>query len=402
MDTMKSAIILDGHIKSALIAVRSLGAAGIEVSVGSTRKTAMSMHSKYARHQFIYPSPYADEKAFVEAVELEAVRLGGKPVVYAFSDATLLALYRNRAVLDEVVTISWPSPQSMEIAFDKAATYSLARVSGVPTIHTYTPTTHDELSRVAESLTYPAVVKTRRSVTWRDGKGIFGTASFVLDAKSLHACFLDIEDRVGEAPLIQDFIHGEEYGVEMLTHEGEAYALLVHHRIHSLSPTGGASVLKETLLEGDLRQMLIEYATVLAKKLSWTGPIMVEFKVDADTREPYLMEINGRFWGSLPLAVHSGVDVPLLYFKAQEGEFPSRCIEGREGVRSTHFLGDVLHLMRVLFVRDRMRKFVYPKRIQTLRNFFMPSHAYQDVWSLSDLKPGFMEMVDMIQSRLSK
>ena len=401
---MKSVIVLDGHIKSALSAVRALGVEGFTVSVGAERTTAMGMYSRYAQHGFVYPSPYTDRDGFVAALRKEVERLGGKPVVLTFSDATFLTLYAYRESLSDVITMVYPEEMSIEIAFDKAATYSLARVSGVPTITTYTPETFEELHTIAEALTYPAVLKSRRSVTWKDGVGIFGTASFVHSAKELEQKFATQKQTLGEAPLIQVFVEGEEYGVEMLAEKGKMYAQVVHHRIRSLSPTGGASVLKEVMYEGDLKNILITYAEKLVEKLSWTGPIMVEFKVDADTREVYLMEINGRFWGSLPLSIFAGVNMPVLYTRTLLGRaVPYPPLVGREGVMSIHRLGDVAHLVRVLFGRSSMRNKLYPSRMSAIRDFLsVPKGVHHDVWSFHDIKPAVMEIIDILKTKLWK
>ncbi len=395
-----NALVLDGNLKSALTVVRSLGKKGVVVSVGSERKTGMALHSRYTSAPFTYPSPYTNETGFIKTLKREAVRLGGKPVVYALSDATYLALYKHRDDLSSCVTLVFPDSKSIEIAFDKAATYSLARVSGIPTITTHTPETREEAERLSHTLAYPCVIKTRRSVTRRDGVGVFGTATFIHTPESLVAEFLELKEKLGEAPLIQDLLLGEEYGVEMLAREGEVYARVVHHRLRSLSPTGGASVLKETLHDSPLKALLETYAETLVKKLSWSGPIMVEFKVDSDSREPHLMEINGRYWGSLPLAVACGVDMPYLYFKeVGEGEIPHSVVTGRAGVTSNHFLGGVRHLLRVLFARDAMRKFLYPPRVQAIRDFVrLPKGTVSDVWSWRDPKPALMEIIDTIHA----
>jgi predicted ATP-grasp superfamily ATP-dependent carboligase len=273
-------------------------------------------------------------------------------------------------------------------------------VSGVPTITTYTPETREEVEQLSETLKYPVVLKTRRSVTWRNGVGIFGSASFVQNAKKLQESFFALKEKLGESPLVQDLLLGEEYGVEMLAKKGKAYARVTHHRIRSLSPTGGASVLKETVLAGDLKNTLEMYAMKLVSKLAWSGPIMVEFKVDSDSREPYLMEVNGRFWGSLPLSVASGIDMPYLYYlQATGGALPKEIVEAREGVTSNHFLGGVVHLFRALFKRDPMRRFLYPRRLSALHDFFvLPPSTHSDVWSNSDPKPALMEIVDAILS----
>lgn len=391
------AIILDGGLKSALAAVRSLGRRGISLSVGSERKSGMALHSKYATTRFVYPSPYTDQDGFVRAVKAEAVRLGGKPVVYACSDATYLSLYAARESLAEYATLVFPEATAVEIAFNKAATHSLARIAGVPTITTYMLESQEEVARLAETLSYPAVVKTRRSVTWRGGKGIFGSASFVHTPGELVQKFTELKERLGEAPLIQDLIRGEEYGVEMIADRGVSRAQVVHHRMRSLSPTGGASVLKEVVTEGVLHDQMVMYAERLVKELAWSGPIMVEFKVDADSREPKLMEINGRFWGSLPLSIAAGIDMPYYYFLvATGGGFPEGVSPHHAVTR--HFLGDAKHLLRVLFSRDRMRSTHYPKRMTAIREFFkLPTGTRSDVWDWRDPKPAFMEVIDILK-----
>ena len=47
---------------------------------------------------------------------------------------------------------------------------------------------------------------------------------------------------------------------------------------------------------------------------------MVEFKVDPRDGIPKLMEVNPRFWGSLQLAIVSGVDFPYLILKMARRE----------------------------------------------------------------------------------
>ncbi|MGI9292171.1 MAG: ATP-grasp domain-containing protein, partial [Gammaproteobacteria bacterium] len=64
--------------------------------------------------------------------------------------------------------------------------------------------------------------------------------------------------------------------------------------------------------ESTLNQPLIEQAEKLLKALQWNGPAMVEFRHDERDGRYRLMEINARFWGTLELAIKSGVDFPWL------------------------------------------------------------------------------------------
>lgn len=404
MGSMQSVIVLDGELKSALAIVRSLGKRNITVSVGAEREAGMALHSRFAEWSFTYPSPYVAVSAFIHEVEAEAKRLGDKPVIFACSDATFLALYDARERLKESCTLVFPDERAMEIAFDKAITYSLARVSGIPTIPTFMPMSQDELTRVGEKLTYPAVVKPRKSATPYNGARHFGSAHFVHTREELAQVFESLRARLGEAPMIQERMIGEEYGVETIAHDGNPYAFVTHHRIRSLSPTGGASVVKETVEKGALRDMLEMYTRKLIYELRWKGPIMVEFKVDSDTKTPKLMEVNGRFWGSLPLSVAAGVDMPYYYYHlATKEAFPPEQVSGREGVVTRHFLGDVKNLFMVLFASDKMRSYSYPKRLDALRDFFnTPKGTHGDVFSLQDPKPAIMECINVCQKLRKK
>lgn len=393
-----SAIVLDGHLKSALAVVRSLGRKGVTVSVGAERGTAMALNSRYTQHRFIYSSPYAEQSACLENIKREAERLGGRPVIYAMSDVTWSLLFTHRKELENIVTILYPNQKSVDIAFDKAATYSQTRVCGVPAVPTHTPDSREEVAKRAHDITYPAVIKPRRSVTWNEGKWVFGTATFVHTEEELLERYTVLREKTGEAPLIQPYVRGEEYGVEMLVESGECYAMVTHHRLRSLSPTGGASVLKTTLESGELKDELERYAQKMARELLWEGPMMIEFKVDSDSRTPLLMEINGRFWGSLPLAVAAGVDMPYLYYQyLAEGQKPDACVRGQGGVTTNHLMGSAAHLLRVFIGRDRMRRIAYPSRLRAIKEFlFLPRGTKSDVWSWDDPLPAWMEFVDIL------
>lgn len=401
---MQSAIVLDGDLKSALAIVRSLGERGVPLAVGGERETGMALHSRYTDKSFTYPSPYTDREGFIAEIERQARSLNDKPVIFTCSDVTFLVLYAARERLASVLTLIFPDPRAIEIAFDKAATYSLARAIGIPTITTHLPVTPLEAERVARSLRYPAVVKPRKSVSGVGGTGYFGTARFVHSKGELLEVFETLRTQNGESPIVQERMSGEEYGVETIALHGSPTTFVVHHRMRSLSPTGGASVLKETCERGGLYDMLVTYAERMIHELRWEGPIMVEFKVDSDTKTPYLMEVNGRFWGSLPLSVASGVPFPwYAYEQATTGVITKPYTEAENAVVTRHFWGDVQHLIRVFFSRDLMRPHLYPKRLRALSEFFhTPKGTRGDVWLLKDPKPALMEPLDIWRRRKGK
>src|SRR4030095_221723 len=100
-------------------------------------------------------------------------------------------------------------------------------------------------------------------------------------------------------------VRGGGVGVEMLVDRGEVVLSFAHERIHELPLTGGGSTYRRAIAMPDA---LLEDSQKLMRALGWHGVAMVEYR--AHNGDHWLMEINGRFWGSLPLAAYAGVDFP--------------------------------------------------------------------------------------------
>ena len=96
----------------------------------------------------------------------------------------------------------------------------------------------------------------------------------------------------------------------------------------------------------------MQQAERLLKRVGWRGVAMVEFKVDRESGTPYLMEVNGRFWGSLQLAIDAGVDFPRLLLEVARGVDTGEPPPYRVGVRLRWGLGDVDHLLARLQKSD--------------------------------------------------
>jgi predicted ATP-grasp superfamily ATP-dependent carboligase len=82
----------------------------------------------------------------------------------------------------------------------------------------------------------------------------------------------------------------------------------MHRRLRETPPSGGPSSCAVSIFENDLKSAGIK----LLDHLQWHGVAMAEFKRDAKSSQLYLLEINPKFWGSLDLALDSGVDFPAL------------------------------------------------------------------------------------------
>ena len=148
----------------------------------------------------------------------------------------------------------------------------------------------------------------------------------------------------GERLLLQSYIDGVGYGVSVLYNHGEMRAHFIHRRLREYPLTGGPSTYRESVHHDGL----FAVTKKLMDELKWHGVAMVEYKIEKETGNPYLMEINPRFWGSLPLALSAGVDFPyLLYQVATEGDCP-RSTQYKDGIRSRWLLGDLRGILKMI------------------------------------------------------
>jgi predicted ATP-grasp superfamily ATP-dependent carboligase len=178
---------------------------------------------------------------------------------------------------------------------------------------------------------------------------------------------------------------------------GELVAAFAHRRLREKPPAGGVSVYSESI---PVDPQLLERGVRLLHDFAWQGVAMLEFKIDRRTGRPYLMEINGRLWGSLQLAIDAGVDFPALLVACALGQRPARPAY-QAGGRNRWWWGDVDHLL----ARFRSSESELglppgaPSRWQAARDFLRLWRAgdRNEVLRLSDPWPFVRETVDWLR-----
>jgi predicted ATP-grasp superfamily ATP-dependent carboligase len=195
--------------------------------------------------------------------------------------------------------------------------------------------------------------------------------------------------------LIQRRVIGEGQGLFVLMQEGTPLGMFAHRRLRERPPSGGVSVLRESIA---LPKAMVEATLKLLQRVKWHGVAMVEFKVDAATQRPLLMEINGRFWGSLQLAVDAGVNFPLHLLNMAMGVCETIPENGyRVGVKSRWLLGDLDQLVMRIRKSDRALNLPpgAPSRLQALMSFcrFFERNTFYEVERIDDLGPSRFEVM---------
>jgi len=190
---------------------------------------------------------------------------------------------------------------------------------------------------------------------------------------------------------------GPGTGVFLLCDRGRLLTAFAHRRLREKPPSGGVSVLSESV---PLDRYLRDEAMSLLGPLGWHGVAMVEYKQDSRTGRHMLMEVNGRFWGSLQLAVDAGIDFPYLCYQLAIGQPVALPSAYRVGVKSRWLLGDLDHLLIRLRGRRRELSTAEPSRLRALIEFLRrPTRGSQDVFRRDDPRPMFHELRQYVRTQ---
>ena len=396
-------LVTDGEQRSALAVVRSLGRAGYTVAVCSAQTRPLAAASRHCRAVYSVPDPAIDSDAFTKAVE-RIVDLEGADLVIPMTDASaplLLELHERRPD----VAIPFPDLRTYEGISNKSLLMQVATELGVPVPRQVVLTDPSEasgrtLTDVAQGqLAWPLILKPARSAVLTRGViQRFGVRT-VLGRDSLS---VEIAGYPPEAYpiLMQERIVGPGLAAFMLgDSEGRTLASFAHKRLREKPPPGGVSVYRESVrMRDDVR----EYAERIMARYRWSGAVMLEFEEDASTGTPYLMEANGRFWGSLQLAIDAGVDFPRLLVECALGAENEPVNTYRTGVRSRWLWGDFDHLLWILRAPATDRSFhpSLPGRLGAIGRFLLPWRPGDryEVLRWDDSRPFLRESVQWIRS----
>lgn len=390
-------LVLDGNENQAVACARSLARAGHQVSVGADTTWSKAGWSRSSRSTFIYPAPRHDAHAFAARVAEESAREPGT-LVLPMTERTTLPLSARRDLLFAAgARIVLPSHEAVLRAFDKRETVRLAESLGIAVPRTVFICDRDEARRAAETLTYPVVLKAGSSEEFSSGKvRTTGAPLYARDAREFAAAYDEMSRRAG-CVLAQEYVEGEGAGYFALMREGNLRCEFAHRRVRDVRPTGSGSAVRVSV-RPDAR--IREAALAMLEALDWHGVAMVEFRIRPDG-EPVFMEVNGRFWTSLALAVYAGADFPArLAEMAERGDVERRGAY-RTGVRCRWLVGDFRHLIEVWRGAPAGFPGKYPGRLRAASDFLLPvAGTYHDNFTPADPMPEFGDWIDFLLRRV--
>ena len=296
----------EGQSRSSLAATRALGIAGYSVTVTATGDgPSLAGMSRYCDRLVRVPS--FDGEGYAGAVRSE---LDSKPYLFALpaSDGAMIALGDPAARL-----------------VDKAQLAALARDAGLQVV----PTTAFDDGRdllAADDTTFPIVIKPREKIGLDGG---IDEATRVDGGKALAALAPSITRPI----VVQPFVDAPLRAIAGVFWQG-GFVAIVHQRTSRTWPlecgvsSAATTVEPDVHKEESLRTLLNGY----------DGIFQAQFLGD------YLIDLNPRVYGSMPLAVASGVNLPGILGDCILGHAPD-LVRAHPGVRYRWVEGDVRNLL---------------------------------------------------------
>lgn len=297
-------LVLGDNDRAGLTTVRSLGRIGLAVHLVAFEPRSITRRSCYVHRAYDLGQPLAEPERFAERV-LDLVRRRRFDLAVPTSDKALLPLMPRREELETHTRFAAPDQTGFEATYFKHITVAIARRLAIPVPQTQVLRGPHELHQLRPQ-SFPLVLKPTCGVRLGASK-----KNEVRMVRSESELVQRLPGMLARCPvLVQEFCPGHGVGLNVLANRGEVIAAFQHRRVHE-PLDGGASSYRVSV---PLSIELLDAARRFCRELAWTGPAMLEFKQDPATGSTILMEVNGRLWGSLALAVQAGVDFPRLLY----------------------------------------------------------------------------------------
>lgn len=396
----KEAIILLGtDTPIGLAVIRDLGHHGyFTIGIGRKEK-ALASFSRHCHHHVVRR---ADDAGIIAQIK-ELAETYRASCLLAIGESDLLMLNRHREELETVIRLLTPTPDRLEQVLDKSTCQDHARALGIRVPETRLFSSLAEAREGAAGLSYPVVLKwsnPHRIVAQLQAVGLEPVkVDYAQNAPELLDRLAPYE-KAGVFPMVQEYCPGHGLGQMFIVKDGTVAMEFQHERLHEWPPEGGASSLCRSVALSEHRRARAR-SRALLERLCWTGVAMVEYRYDPKTGRYCFMEINGRFWGSLPLALAAGVPfaaalVALCGTEKRDFSFPQEYA----AITSCYWIPEMKRLHRLLLQPKKIRDPLYkPDPIQSLFAYLLISFRPSNRWFIfqpSDPKPFFCDVASIL------
>ena len=386
----KSVLVVGDDMRIFISVVRSLGRAGIDVHVFPFAATSVALASRFISQVHRAPDFEEDHNGWSRALVALLIERTFDLVIPC-ADAAIMVLHGNLALFPHQ-RLAIPGNDAIEKLFDKERTHELCNKLGIPTAPWRRLQETDTDEELIELFGFPLVVKPRRS-HWVDSGRSREKVHIIEGRRELLQCLSAISDK--SSFLVEGFFEGSGTGLSVLCNGGAVLQAFQHRRLRE--GRGGCSSYR---ISETINMELRRAAELICLNMGHSGVCMFEFRINPHSGKWILLEVNARFWGSMPLPLSLGIDYPKLLFDL--------LVEGKQsdqkayavGVRSRNILLDANNLLKLLrqggsggfygWFREAADFAVQPLR-------WIAGRETADSFSMTDMKPALRELLHAVK-----
>lgn len=377
-------LVLGSDSRSFLSVVRSLGRMGLRVDAAWTDGGSIALHSRYLNEVHEIPRPWKQPDQWFGPFN-DLLQSQQYDLVVPCNDPSLIPLQNYRRELFRSDSIYLLDDPVFETTQSKVLSTELAESLGIRTARNQVGQTVEDVREFAALNGFPVVMKPIQSYRTErlDRKQ---TVTVVRNEEQLE---LEAQRQLKHASIqLQEYFEGIGTGVEFLAKDGEILLAFQHKRLHEPIDGGGSSY----RMSIPLQSTMMEASKKLIASLDYSGVGMVEFLWNQATDEWIFVEINGRFWGSLPLAIASRADFPKFLYQSRVDGINTFPQEYRTGVCCRNWERDKNWFSEQLSSRGPLR-FLKTLGIETVLAMLrsLTFRAKSDTFVWDDLNPAWAE-----------
>jgi predicted ATP-grasp superfamily ATP-dependent carboligase len=306
----KPVLILGVEPRITVPVARSLHRIGVPVAVASLSARDLTIRSRAIFTFLRLPNYEKSPSRFVAALSA-FISEHGFDTLIPVTDGALSAVTQHYESLSALLRLACPPAQIIDRVLNKEATLAVAAQCGIRVPREYDVTELKNSGDISQ-LRLPLVAKPRQ----KSSAELFKVRYFHSHDELRKA----LENGMLDDAILQEYSPGQGVGVEVLYVKGTCIATFQHRRLKEVPHTGGAAAMAiAEPIDPDLKNMALK----LLAGLGWEGVAMVEFRHDRASGDAALMEVNGRYWGTVALAILAGVDFPAYEWQFAHGINPA-------------------------------------------------------------------------------
>jgi protein-tyrosine-phosphatase/predicted ATP-grasp superfamily ATP-dependent carboligase len=344
-------LVTDAHKLAGLGAIRSLARAGHMVIAAYPQglERPAGRWSRYWGNELRYPDARRRQFEFREWL-CDQASAGGFDAILPVTEAVLVGVAAVRQALPREVLPILPSDAALGYTLSKFRSTEMALsldITCPATLFISDGETPRAWDGDFSALRFPIIIKTDNYFT-QEGFYEPGRRFLAANATQAHHILQRLQG-LSTRVIAQEMIPGTGTGAFFLRFNGKTHLRFAHRRLHEVPYSGGPSSFRESCHD----DALLRPGEAILNAIGYEGVAMVEFRRGASDGKPYFLEINGRLWGSLALALHAGVDFPRALIECyQHGRPLTRGSEYVSGIKCRNiFPGELSHLLSILVAR---------------------------------------------------